>query len=546
MTELARYGVGGRNLRVFRTSADREAALLQQILAPALRSRNPDGARRRSRRWRTWPRSPPTSSTCCSSATCGRSHWCDAIPRRTSGTSPTSRSRGSSSRTSRRCCSIRRRFDAGRAPARAVGAAARRRPRGRRRGARLHPRRRRWRASSAPASCPRASRASCRRDTVSAEYLLEYGVDALERARRRAGRRLARARPRRPAGHRRHRARPGRARRAARERGRRAARSWSSSRSCTAATGSRASTSTPSSPTTRSERPVPITRRRRTLEAPPDEVWAVVADPHHLPRWWPRAARVEDVARRALDQGAGHRQGPQRARRLPDRGLGAAAAAPLGARSSRSRRSSACCVPSEVEIELAETAQGSGTEVTLELAQSCAAPRASAGSCSAARPSARSTRRSSRWSAPLSAMRPRAGGAGARPTPRRASCPHAAASLLSELGVDPAARRRRWRWRTCAWATRRCPKRVRDRLARVAARARRPARARSCTRPGSATPTSCACARATAPAAPDAVSCPATRPQVGAMLRACAERRRGRRAVRRRDERGRRGRAAAR
>jgi DNA-binding transcriptional MerR regulator len=42
VTELARYGVGGRNLRVFRSSADREAALLQQILAPALRSRNPE------------------------------------------------------------------------------------------------------------------------------------------------------------------------------------------------------------------------------------------------------------------------------------------------------------------------------------------------------------------------------------------------------------------------------------------------------------------------------------------------------------------------
>jgi len=40
VAELARYGVGGRNLRVFRTSADREAALLQQLLAPALRSRN--------------------------------------------------------------------------------------------------------------------------------------------------------------------------------------------------------------------------------------------------------------------------------------------------------------------------------------------------------------------------------------------------------------------------------------------------------------------------------------------------------------------------
>ncbi len=40
--ELKRFGVGGRNLRVFRTSADREAALLEQILAPALRSRNPE------------------------------------------------------------------------------------------------------------------------------------------------------------------------------------------------------------------------------------------------------------------------------------------------------------------------------------------------------------------------------------------------------------------------------------------------------------------------------------------------------------------------
>ena len=42
VTELSRYGVAGRNLRVFMTSAEREAALLQQILAPSLRSRNPE------------------------------------------------------------------------------------------------------------------------------------------------------------------------------------------------------------------------------------------------------------------------------------------------------------------------------------------------------------------------------------------------------------------------------------------------------------------------------------------------------------------------
>ena len=45
VTELARFGVHGRNLRVFRTSADREAALLEQILAPSLRSRNPERRR---------------------------------------------------------------------------------------------------------------------------------------------------------------------------------------------------------------------------------------------------------------------------------------------------------------------------------------------------------------------------------------------------------------------------------------------------------------------------------------------------------------------
>ena len=36
-------------------------------------------------------------------------------------------------------------------------------------------------------------------------------------------------------------------------------------------------------------------RRSRTVGSPPDTVWAVVGDPHHLPRWWPRVERVESV-----------------------------------------------------------------------------------------------------------------------------------------------------------------------------------------------------------------------------------------------------------
>ena len=36
-------------------------------------------------------------------------------------------------------------------------------------------------------------------------------------------------------------------------------------------------------------------RRSRAVPVPPDDVWAVVADPHHLPRWWPLTERVEAV-----------------------------------------------------------------------------------------------------------------------------------------------------------------------------------------------------------------------------------------------------------
>ena len=40
---------------------------------------------------------------------------------------------------------------------------------------------------------------------------------------------------------------------------------------------------------------MPRVSRTRVIEAPRADVWSVVADPHHLPRWWPRALRVEDV-----------------------------------------------------------------------------------------------------------------------------------------------------------------------------------------------------------------------------------------------------------
>jgi DNA-binding transcriptional MerR regulator len=43
--KLARFGIAPRHLRAFRTAADREAGLLEAVVAPALRSRNPERRR---------------------------------------------------------------------------------------------------------------------------------------------------------------------------------------------------------------------------------------------------------------------------------------------------------------------------------------------------------------------------------------------------------------------------------------------------------------------------------------------------------------------
>ena len=39
-----------------------------------------------------------------------------------------------------------------------------------------------------------------------------------------------------------------------------------------------------------------VVRRSRTVGAPVDEVWRIVRDPYHLPRWWPKTERVEGVS----------------------------------------------------------------------------------------------------------------------------------------------------------------------------------------------------------------------------------------------------------
>ncbi|MDX6728293.1 MAG: hypothetical protein QOK49_3098 [Baekduia sp.] len=47
---------------------------------------------------------------------------------------------------------------------------------------------------------------------------------------------------------------------------------------------------------------MPVTRRSRIVAAAPATVWQTVADPHRMPRWWPRVERVEGVDGRGFTQ----------------------------------------------------------------------------------------------------------------------------------------------------------------------------------------------------------------------------------------------------
>jgi uncharacterized protein YndB with AHSA1/START domain len=111
---------------------------------------------------------------------------------------------------------------------------------------------------------------------------------------------------------------------------------------------------------------VPTTRRRRTLEAPAERVWAVVADPHHLPRWWPRAARVEDVSddRWTLVLATAKGRSVRADYRLVD---SQALTRRRFAQEVEGSPFARMLHSSEVEVALAEA--GDGTEVTLVLAQ---------------------------------------------------------------------------------------------------------------------------------------------------------------------------------
>jgi len=40
---------------------------------------------------------------------------------------------------------------------------------------------------------------------------------------------------------------------------------------------------------------MPVTQSTRTLPASQQDLWEIICDPHHMPRWWPGVDRMEGV-----------------------------------------------------------------------------------------------------------------------------------------------------------------------------------------------------------------------------------------------------------
>lgn len=121
---------------------------------------------------------------------------------------------------------------------------------------------------------------------------------------------------------------------------------------------------------------MPTARRSRTIAAPVEDLWELIGDPHHLPRWWPRVTRVEDVEQDAFTEVMKTRKG-KLVRADFDVVLRDEAAHTLTwAQRVEGTPFASVLKSAETEIQLTPAAQA--TEVTIELRQTMAgssAPR---------------------------------------------------------------------------------------------------------------------------------------------------------------------------
>lgn len=114
---------------------------------------------------------------------------------------------------------------------------------------------------------------------------------------------------------------------------------------------------------------MPTAQRTRTIHASPSELWEVLGDPHHLPRWWPRVSRVEAVEQDAFTEVLTSAKG--KIVRADFRLVDAVSQQRIVWSQQIENTPFAKVLKSaETEVSLAEVGNGPLTEVTIELRQS--------------------------------------------------------------------------------------------------------------------------------------------------------------------------------
>ncbi len=172
---------------------------------------------------------------------------------------------------------------------------------------------------------------------------------------------------------------------------------------------------------------MPTAQRTRTIAASPRELWEVLGDPHHLPRWWPRVNRVEAVEADAFTEVL-----------ISDKGKTVRADFKLldtvesqrvvWAQQIENTPFARVLKSAETEISIAEAAPGRARRARSRssCANRCkASSRVSAGGSCVAPRTPRSTKRSTGWSGSLAAERMRWWGWGDPPHPTRTAAARA-------------------------------------------------------------------------------------------------------------------------
>ena len=112
---------------------------------------------------------------------------------------------------------------------------------------------------------------------------------------------------------------------------------------------------------------MPTTSRSRAIAAPAQDIWELIDDPHHLPRWWPRVTRVESVEPSAFTEVLASRRG--RLVRADFRVLARDEQALVLRWSQQVEETPFARVLSAAETELRLEPAGRATNVTIELRQ---------------------------------------------------------------------------------------------------------------------------------------------------------------------------------